>query len=81
MPGFPGAILHGNMDPEVNLNLRNMTVREILNAVVLYSRQRSDQTPTDIGGNKIPPTSWIYEFVMNPEAPTGLGGIPRWVAF
>lgn len=81
VPGFPGAILHGNMDPAVDLHLRNMTVRQILNAVVLYSRQLSDQTPPDIGGNKIPPTSWIYEFVMNPEARTGLGGIPRWVAF
>ena len=81
VPGFPGAILHGNMDPEVNLHLQNMTVREILNAVVLYSRQLSDQTPADIGGNKIPPTSWMYEFVLNPEAPTGLGGTPRWVAF
>ena len=79
--GFPGAILHGNMDPEVNLHLQNMTVRAILHAIVLYSRQLSDQTPADIGGNKIPPTSWIYEFVLNPEAPTGLGGIPRWVAF
>ena len=81
VPGFPGSILHGNLDPEVNLHLQNMTVREILNAVVLYSRQLSAQTPADIGGNKIPPTSWMYEFVLNPVAPTGLGGIPRWVAF
>jgi hypothetical protein len=67
VPGSPGAILHGNMDPDVNLHLRDMTVREILNAVVLHSRQLSEQTPADSGGNKIPPTSWIYEFVMNPE--------------
>lgn len=81
VPGFPGAIGHGNMDPEINLHLRNMTVREILNATVLYSSRLRDQTPADWTGNKLPTTSWMYEFVMNPEAATGLGGTPRWVAF
>ena len=81
LPGSPGAILHGNMDPEVNLHLRNVTVREILNATVLYSVRLRDETPANSTGYKLPPTSWMFEFVMNPDAPTGLGGTPRWVAF
>ena len=81
VPGSPGAILHGNMDPEVNLHLRNMTVREILNATVFYSVRLRDETPADWTGYKLPPTSWMFEFVTNPDAPTGLGGTPRWVAF
>jgi hypothetical protein len=79
--GSPGSILSGNMDPEIHLELHDMTVREILNAVVLYSRQLMDQTPADIGGNKIPPTSWTYEFIIDPDASTGLGGTPHWKAF
>ena len=82
LPGSPGATLHGNMDPEVNLHLRNVTVREILNATVLYSVRLRDETPADWTGNKPPiTTSWIFEFVTNPDAPTGLGGTPRWIAF
>jgi len=79
--GSPGSIMSGNMDPEIHLELHDMTVREILNAVVLYSRQLMDQTPADIGGNKIPPTSWAYEFIIDPDASTGLGGTPHWSAF
>jgi hypothetical protein len=80
-PASPGAIGHGNMDPNVNLHLRNMTLREILNATVVYSVRLRDETPADWTGNKPPTTSWMYEFVTNPDAPTGLGGTPRWVAF
>jgi len=77
----PGAIGRGNMDPKVNLHLRNMTVREILNAIVLYSVQLRNQTPPDAHGYKLPTASWTYEFVIDPNAPTGLGGTPRWIAF
>ena len=73
--------MSGNMDPQINLDLENMTVREILNAVVLYSQQLNNQTPPDWTGYKIPPTSWIYEFIIDPAAPTGLGGTPHWKAF
>ena len=81
LPGSAGAIGHGNMDPEVNLYLRNMTVREILNATVVYGVRLRDETPADWTGNKPPTTSWMYEFVRNPDAPTGLGGTPQWIAF
>ncbi len=79
--GSPGSNMSGNMDPQINLDLENMTVREILNAVVLYSQQLNNQTPPDWTGNKIPPTSWIYEFIIDPTAPTGSGGTPHWKAF
>lgn len=81
VPASPGAIGRGNMDPMVNLHLRNMTVREILNATVLYSVRLRDQTAPDWTGNKIPPTSWMYEFGIDQNAPSGLGGTPRWIAF
>ena len=80
-PGSPGSIMSGNMDPQINLDLENMTVRELLNAVVLYSRQLREQTPAGIGGYKTPPTSWAYEFIIDPAAPTGLAGTPHWKAF
>jgi hypothetical protein len=73
-PGSPGSLMHGNMDPQ-------MTVREILNATVLYSLRLNKQTLPDWTGNKIPPTSWMYEFVIDPAGPTGLGGYPKWAAF
>jgi hypothetical protein len=81
MPGSPGAIGQGNMDPKINLDLKNMTVREILNAVVLYSVRLRNQTLADSHGYKLPTASWLYEFVVDPKAPTGLGGTPRWIAF
>ncbi len=80
-PGSPGAIIGGNMDPTVNLHLHDLTVRQILDHVILYSVQLRNQTsPTSIG-YRLPTTSWIYEFVLDPNAPTGLGGTPRWIAF
>ena len=69
------------MDPQISLDLHSLTVRELLNAVVLYSQQLNNQTPADFAGNKIPPASWIYDFIIDPAAPTGLGGTPRWQAF
>ncbi|HXM94367.1 MAG TPA: hypothetical protein VOA64_08960 [Candidatus Dormibacteraeota bacterium] len=80
-PGSPGAYMSGNMDPQIHLDLHDVTVREILNAVVLYSQQLNEQTSADWTGNKIPPSSWIYDFIIDPAAPTGLGGTPHWEAF
>jgi hypothetical protein len=81
VPSFPGVTMHGNMDPQVSLHLHDMTVREVLNATVLYSLRLNQETAPDWAGTKIPPTSWMYEFVVDPAAPTGLGGYPKWVAF
>jgi hypothetical protein len=77
----PGSMLHGNMDPHIELHLRDCTVREILNSIVLYSLRLNNRTAPDWTGYKIPPTSWMYEFVVDSAEPTGLGGYPRWVAF
>jgi len=77
-PGSPGHNMRGNMTPEFHLDLENSTVREILNAIVLYSRERYLERPPDPTGWRQPPTSWMYEFIIKSDAPTGLGGIPRW---
>jgi hypothetical protein len=80
-PSSPGTQIHGNMDPTVHFELRNVTVREILNDVVLYSAELRRDTPPDWAGNKPVPTSWMYEFVVQPDAATGLDGIPIWRDF
>lgn len=80
-PGSPGANMSGNMDPQVDLNLEDVTVEQILDAVVLYSQEMNRQAKPNRTGNKIPPTSWMYEFIIDPAADTGLGGTPRWEAF
>jgi len=69
------------MDPAIDIHLENITVRQILNAVVLYSVKLRNQTPADSHGYKLPTASWIYEFTIDPNAPTGLGGTARWAAF
>lgn len=78
LPGSPGAMGRGNLTPQFDLDLENTTVREILNAIVLYSLRMYREGKPDATGWKPPPTSWMYEFVIKPDAPTGLGGIPRW---
>jgi hypothetical protein len=74
--GGPGQLMSGDMDPEINLELRQKTVRDILHGLVLYS---AELYPKKLVG--IPPTSWKYEFIIDPEATTGLGGYPRWSTF
>uniref|UniRef100_A0A7C3PF43 Uncharacterized protein n=1 Tax=Oscillatoriales cyanobacterium SpSt-418 TaxID=2282169 RepID=A0A7C3PF43_9CYAN len=74
--GSAGSILSGNAPlPRIDINLQNMTVREILNAIVLYSMKLSNEPP---GWT---PISWQYEFIIDPTAPTGLGGYPKWDIF
>jgi hypothetical protein len=73
--GTVGARTSGDMDPQVTLEFRNMTVREILNAISLYSIQLSRQQLF------LKPVSWEYEFVVDSSAATGLGGYPEWNVF
>ncbi|MGH9862042.1 MAG: hypothetical protein ACRD35_01315 [Candidatus Acidiferrales bacterium] len=77
-PGSPGVMSRGNMTPQFHLDLENKTVRQVLNDVVLYSLLLYRESSPDATGWKPPPTSWIYEFVVDPDAATGLGGVPRW---
>jgi hypothetical protein len=79
--GSPGVTMHGNMEPYIRMELRNVTVREILNAVVLYSRRLNEEAIPDANRNKPQPTRWMYEFVVDPRARTGLGGTPHWSTF
>jgi hypothetical protein len=80
-PGSAGSIGSGNMDPTINIHLQNVTVRQLLDEVVLYSRKLNAETPLDATGNKIPPTSWSYDFTVDHNSNTGLGGIPLWKSF
>jgi hypothetical protein len=58
--------------PEVEFDFRNMPVREILNALVIHSAKIYN------GSSNGFPISWKYEFIIDPDAPTGLGGYPAW---
>ena len=78
-PGVPGhGFSSSGMTPQFDLELEGMTVREILNAVVLYSLKLYRERPPDPNGWRPPPTSWMYEFTLKPDDPTGLEGIPSW---
>jgi hypothetical protein len=80
-PSSPGALMHGNMDPQIRIHLQDVTVRQILNAVVSYSYELYETAKPDWTGNRPAPTSWIYDFTVDPNAPTGLGGYATWTAF
>lgn len=76
--GSPGSILTGNViPPEVEMDLNDVTVRGILNAIALYGR--SLYLEGRLQGWE--PAGWKYEFIIDPKARTGLGGYPRWTAF
>lgn len=71
-PGRVGSILSGGMEPQIDLEMQNVTVRDILNAITLYSVKLSQEHPNWF------PIGWKYEFIIDPEAQTGLGGYPSW---
>lgn len=75
--GGPGAIMSVEFSraPRVSLKLQNVTVREILNAIALHSMKLANELPDRL------PISWKYEFISDPNAPTGLGGYPKWSIF
>jgi hypothetical protein len=66
--------MHGNMDPDIHLELENLTVRDVLNRLVLHSIPNFQKLRWD-------PQGWKHEFIIDPEAATGLGGYPRWNSF
>jgi len=76
--GSPGSLLTGNATPpEIEMDLNDVTVRGILNAVALYSRKLYLEGRLQ----GLEPIGWKYEFIIDPNAPTGLGGYPRWSDF
>jgi hypothetical protein len=58
--------------PELNLEAQNVSVRELLNSFILHSANIYQGQPNGF------PVSWKYEFIIDPDAPTGLGGYPGW---
>lgn len=74
--GFAGSIISGNMpSPRFTLHLQNVTVRQVLDAVSLKSIEMFRE------GKNFGPTRWEYSFVIDQDAPTGLGGYPKWTTF
>ena len=84
-PGSPGSILSGNaIPPRFTLHLKNITVCQILITISLKSIQIFRTGPNfDRNGMRLgsAPVGWKYEFLIDPNAPTGLGGYPKWTAF
>lgn len=67
--GAGGSILSGDVvPPEIKLNLEGVTVRTILNEVSIESRRQWEE------GLLYWTKSWKYEFIVDDEAETGLGG-------
>lgn len=83
--GYPGSIISGNMPPPpFILDLHDVTVRQVLDAISLKSIRdfkegkvfESAKFPTKVG-----PVGWKYHLILDPGAATGLGGYPTWQPF
>lgn len=73
---FPGSVLSGDAPaPRLSIHLRDRTSRDILNAIVLHSSDCLDALGLSF------PLSWKYEFIVDPAAPAGPGGRPKWDNF
>lgn len=62
---------------------RNITVRQALNLIAIRSLQvtNAQRAPTAPLGFKPKPISWKYRFRLEPDADTGLGGVPVFQTF
>ena len=62
---------------------RNITLREALNLIAIRSLQAATgKVPrTGLPEFKVKPVSWKYRFRREPDAPTGLGGVPLFQTF
>ena len=80
--GSPGSIMSGNMPPPpFILELSNVTVRQILDAISLKSIEMFQHGNNyDSEGRQLRsgPVGWEYDFIIHPDASTGLGGFPVW---
>lgn len=76
--GAAGSLMTGNATPpEVEIKLNDVTVRGVLNAIALYGRKLYLEGHT----KGLEPAGWKYEFIIDTNSPTGLGGYPKWSAF
>lgn len=69
--GMAVSMLGGGDVPKITLNLRDVTVRDILNSIALETLQ--------FRTGRHNPTGWIYTFRIDKSVP--LGGHPRWNLF
>ncbi len=69
--GVAGSLLSGVGVPTVSLDLKNVTVRDILNRAA----QESERFKQDAFG----PAGWVYTFEIDDSVPAG--GHPRWDLF
>ena len=76
-------MMSGNMlPPRFTLELHDVTIRQILDAISMKSIQLFKEGPDfDSSGRGIKwsPVGWQYDFIVDPNAPTGFGGYPRWL--
>ena len=84
--GSAGSILTTNVPPPwLELELWNATVREVLIAISLYTLRHGDlragQVRKPEGPAVMAPVGWWYEFRVDPDASTGVGGYPTWRPF
>jgi hypothetical protein len=84
--GSMGSILSGNAPPpRFTLSLRNLTIRQILDAISLKTihgfKSGARYEAPGFHATRLTPTGWEYDFVVAPDASTGLGGYPSWKRF
>jgi hypothetical protein len=75
-PFSAGSNLSGNVKPPlIMMDLHDMTIRQILNYIISYSTLNYEAMPCKCT------IGWKYEFFVDSNAVTGLGGYPKWSAF
>ena len=84
-PAVFGNSMSGNIPPpRFTLELHNVTVRQILDAISLKGIEMFKEGP-DFDSRGMPikfaPVGWEYDFVIHPNAATGLDGFPKWTRF
>jgi hypothetical protein len=78
--GSPGIIMMNKGDaPEVEIQLKNTTVRGLLNALAAYTL--THVVSKQGGVSQTVPLGWEFEFTIDPRADTGMGGYPKWKPF
>jgi hypothetical protein len=78
--GTAGSSFSGNLTPPlIEIHLRATTVRSALNAFAAYTLAHTffDEAGRGLTG----PSGWAFQFIVDADAETGLGGYPRWTQF
>jgi len=80
--GKIGASVSGGMEPELNFEVSNVTIRGLLDRISLYSIQLSKKAENRPRlGEASPPISWRYSFTVDTSASNRWGGYPSFSAF